>query len=272
MGEVVWVTGAASGVGQHLAKVLVEKGYRVVATDLNERQIREVAKDCGWKESQVLICRLDVTQRVDWAAVFNEVMNKWGKVDRLLNVAGYLQPGYIHQTEDVQVDRHIDINLKGVVYGSQLLARNMVRQGYGHIINIASLAALAPIPGIALYSASKFAVRAFSLALAEELRPLGVQVSVLCPDAIKTPMLALQEDYEEAALTFSGNRVLTVQDIERAMFEQVFTKRPLEFVLPWHRGWLAKINNHFPWMSASVSGVLKRKGIRAQAKIRGERH
>ncbi len=270
MSEVIWLTGCASGVGQHLAKILVAQNHRVVATDLHIAPIEALARAEGWPDS-VLIRKLDVTSRNDWASVFNEVMEKWGKVDKLLNVAGYIHPGYVHETEEHQVDRHLDINVKGVMYGSQLMARHMVRQGYGHIVNIASLAALAPIPGIALYSASKYAVRAFSLALAEELRPLGVHVTVVCPDAIQTPMLALQEDFEEAALTFSGDRVLSVQDIERVVLDDVFGKKPLEVVLPWHRGLLAKLNNHFPWVSSWIAGSLKKKGQRAQARLKGLR-
>src|SRR5205085_5137897 len=130
----------------------------------------------------------------------------YGRVDVLMNVAGYLLPGYIHETSADQIERHMDINAKGLMLGTQAAARVMVRQGQGHIINIASMAALAPVPGLCCYSASKYAVRAFSLAVAQELRPHGVYVTAVCPDAVQTPMLDLQVDYQEAAMTFSGRR------------------------------------------------------------------
>ena len=75
---------------------------------------------------------------------------------------------------DEDVHRHFDVNVKGVIFGTRAAAARMIPQGHGHVVNIASMAALAPIPGLALYSASKYAVRAFSLAAAEELRAHGV--------------------------------------------------------------------------------------------------
>src|SRR5205823_4569252 len=111
---------------------------------------------------------------------------------------------------------------------------------HGHIINIASMAALAPIPGISLYSASKYAVRGFSLAAAQELRAHGVYVTVVCPDAVQTPMLDAQLAHDEAAATFSGPRLLTVEEVGRAIIGQGLARRPLEIYLPPSRGWLAR--------------------------------
>lgn len=94
----------------------------------------------------------------------------------------------------------------------------MVRQGHGHIVNVASLG---PIPGIALYSASKYAVRSFSLAAAQELRAHGVAVTTVCPDAVKTPMFDHQIAYREAALTFTAPRVLRVEEVSRVILGKV---------------------------------------------------
>src|SRR5690606_20076022 len=124
--------------------------------------------------------------------LLGEIIASHGSLDLLLNVAGVLRPGHVHVLSAGEIDLHLDVNAKGVMYGTQAAAREMVRHGGGQIINIASMAALAPIPGIALYSASKFAVRAFSLAVAYELAPHNVRVSVICPDAVSTPMLDLQ--------------------------------------------------------------------------------
>ncbi|PID42088.1 MAG: 3-ketoacyl-ACP reductase [Proteobacteria bacterium] len=271
MSEVVWLTGCASGVGKHLMRVFVEKNYRVVATDIDIDELQAVAESEKWVKPRLLVRRLDVTSRADWEAVCDDVLAKWGKIDRLFNIAGYLKPGFIHETEPEQIDLHMDINVKGAMYGSQVVSKLMVRQGYGHIITIASMASLAPIPGIALYSASKYAVRAFSLALAEELRPRGVSVSVICPDAIETPMLSLQEDYEEAALTFSGPQVLTVEDIESVVFSTILGKKPLEVCIPWRRGALARLGNAFPGISSILAEALKKKGAKEQEKRKSAR-
>jgi 3-oxoacyl-[acyl-carrier protein] reductase len=264
MTQVVWITGGAGGMGQHLANAFYLRGYRVLVTDLHHEQLSSAALQLGWDESSVLLRQQDVTCISQWELLLAEITERWGKVDYLLNVAGYLRPGYAYETPIEETDRHFDINVKGLIYGSQLVARHMIERRRGHIINIASMASLAAIPGLSLYSASKFAVRAFSLALAQELKPYGVKVSVLCPDAVQTPMLELQEEYEEAALTFSGPKVLSVNDIEYQLFEKVIPKAPLETILPCSRGALAKLGNLFPALTGLLEPYLRSKGRSVQ--------
>ena len=129
---------------------------------------------------------------------------------------------------------------------------------------------MAPIPGISLYSASKFAVRGYSLAVAQELAPHNVQVTVLCPDAIRTPMLDLQKDYEEAALTFSGSRFLSAREVSQSLQELIEAgqrgRAPVERTLPWSRGLLARIASFAPATNMKLAGMLKRKGLKKQSK------
>ena len=262
--NVVFITGAASGVGWCLTQAFVREGYQVVATDIDFAGLKARIQEQSWSAKQIYMRKLDVSDPDQWQAVWASVLERWGQVDVLLNVAGFLKPGYIAKVSSVDIDRHIDINVKGLMYGSQLAASTMSKRGAGHIINIASLAGVAPIPGIALYSASKFAVRGFTLALAQELKPSGVHVSVICPDAIETPMLTLQEDYEEAALTFSGSKTLTVDDIADAVFNRVLKKKTLEVTLPDLRGWVAKMGSAFPSVSFMLSKQLGKHGRKKQ--------
>ncbi len=101
-------------------------------------------------------------------------------------------------------------------------------------------------PGLALYSASKYAVRAFSLAAAEDLRPHGVAVTTVCPDAVKTPMFDHQIGYREAALTFTAPKVLSVEEVSRVILGKVLARRPLIVAIPRWRGWLARLADLFP--------------------------
>ncbi len=206
----VFLTGCASGIGQHLADVFLDAGHVVFATDLDEPRLQAHAQAWAWPADRGLVAQLDVSCAVAWARVFARAVAEMGAVDVLINVAGYLLPGYVGEFATEEVDRHLDINTKGVIFGTHTAAKHMVSRGCGHIINIASLAGLAPVPGLGLYSASKYAVRGFSLAVAQELRLRGVAVTVVCPDAVHTPMLTRQVAYREAALTFSGSRVLRV--------------------------------------------------------------
>jgi 3-oxoacyl-[acyl-carrier protein] reductase len=265
--QVVWITGSASGVGLHLTDVFLSRGARVVATDIELDRLRRAARARDWPAERLLAKRLDVTDPVAWDAVYREVVARWERLDLLLNVAGVIRPVWLAEARPQDVHRHIDVNFKGVAFGSRTAARHMIEAGNGHIVNFASLAGIAAVPGIGLYSASKFAVRAYSLALAEELRPRGVAVTVLCPDAIETPMLFAQEGYEEAALTFSGGRTLTVTDIEDVLFDRVLTRRPVEVALPFTRGFLARLMGTFPSLSRHVTERLRARG----QKIRRQR-
>jgi len=264
-----FLTGCASGIGRHLAEVLLAAGHEVFATDLDDAAMRtHAAADPGaWPVERAHLRRLDVTQAGAWQLVFAEAERVMGRVDVLINIAGYLLPGFVGDFDPESVHRHLDVNTKGVIFGTHTAARHMLARGDGHIINIASLAALAPIPGISLYSASKYAVRGFSLAAAQELRPRGVAVSVVCPDAVQTPMLDLQVGYKEAALTFSGSRILSVADVADAIVHRVLPRRPLELHLPRSRALLARLADLFPGTALWLRPVLERRGLARQRKL-----
>lgn len=131
------------------------------------------------------------------------------------------------------------------------------------------LASLAPVPGLSLYTASKFAVRGLSLAAATELKPHGVAVTVVMPDAVQTPMLDLQVHYDEAALTFSGDRPLTVEDVERLVLTKVLTQKPLEVAFPLSRGALARAANTAPGVTSLIAPMLLQRGLATQERVRG---
>lgn len=256
-GLVVLVTGAGGGIGRVLAARLLQDGARVAATDLSLAALEGVS---GPPERLVKHA-LDVRDAAGWARVLAETEARWGAVDVLMNVAGYLRPGRVWDVTPEDVGRHLDVNARGVMLGTRVVGGAMRQRSAGHIVNVCSLAGLAPIPGLSLYSASKYAVRAFSLAAAQELRPSGVAVTVVCPDAVATPMLDLQRDYEEAALTFSGTRVLTAEEVAAELAGPVLAKRPLEVWLPRSRGWMARAADLFPGMGLLLRGVLERRGL-----------
>jgi 3-oxoacyl-[acyl-carrier protein] reductase len=254
-----FLTGCASGIGRHLAGALLAEGHRVWATDLDLAALSAHA-DARWPADRARVAALDVRDAAAWSRVFAEAVADMGGVDVLMNVAGYLRPGFVGEFTAEAVHLHFDVNTKGVVFGTHTAARHMLARGEGHIVNIASLAGLAPIPGIGLYSASKFAVRAFSLAAAQELAPRGVAVTVVCPDAVQTPMLDLQVDCREAALTFSGPRILSVDDVAAAILGRVLPDRPLELHLPRSRALLARVADLFPRAAMWIRPHLDRRG------------
>ncbi len=266
--RVVVLSGAASGIGRHLTGLLAARGDRLLATDIDLAALETAARHDTWPTDRVRLAALDVRDSAAWRQTIQHAIDTWGRLDVLLNVAGVIQPGQVHAQSPRDIDWHLDINAKGLIYGTQAAAAVMVAQRSGQIVNLASMAALAAVPGLALYTASKWAVRGFSLAIAQELAPLGVRVSIVYPDAVETPMLDKQLDYQEAALTFSGPRLLSVEEVGRAIVEQALERGRLEIILPWSRGFLSKLTSCFPTWAAHVLPTLTAKGLRRQTAIR----
>ena len=270
--EVFLITGAASGIGRHWAEALLTEeaeGRRLVLADVNEAGLRAAFEETA----HVRLHALDVRSVPDWRAVVEDTVDRFGRVDYLFNIAGGGRPGPLLDVPMELVDTTIDVNLKGQIYGMKVVGPVMVEQGSGHIVNVASLAGIAPTPGNALYSAAKTGLRAVSIASAIRLRPKGVSVTVVCPDLVDTPTVTrhLELDPEDVALIYSGPGPLTVQDVERAFREAMATRR-LEIALPTRRGWLVKINNLFPTIMPRLYGPLMRKGLKNLERLRAERN
>ncbi|HLL52650.1 MAG TPA: SDR family oxidoreductase [Myxococcaceae bacterium] len=264
------VTGSASGIGKYITRGLVKAGHRVLATDINLEGLRTVAQAGGWASERVRLRALDVRDVDAWNATFEEAVSAFGGVDVLMNIAGYMRTGHAVEMPPEEIHRHFDINVKGVIFGTQTAARHMIARRHGHIVNISSMSALAPIPGIAVYSASKHAVRAFSIAMAYELRETGVDISVVLPDAVETPMTDKVRGDDAAAVVFSGN-LLTVEEIGDLILGRVLAQRPLELAHPPSRGWLARIANLFPHLSFSMSPMMERRGMKHLEQLRREK-
>lgn len=255
---VLLLTGAAGGIGRHFTEV--RRGqFRMVVSDIDQS---ELERTFGTETADFLPIALDVTDADRWQHVLGAIRQKFGQLDVVINNAGILRPKFILQAGADHVAQHLDVNARGLMLGTTMSAKMMQQQGIsGHIINIISMAGIAPVPGLAYYAASKFAARGFSLSAALELKPHGISVSSICPDAVMTPMYELQlETPDEAALTFSGaQNPLQPADVERAIMEALRSKA-VEIILPAHRGWLAKIAAAWPSMAGLLHKNLSEKG------------
>ena len=235
------VTGAGSGVGKHLVKVLSGKGHKVLATDVNEvalnRALEEEEATEKWDKTNVHVLKLDVTVEADWRNAMEFCEKNFGGLDVCMNLAGYLKPGKTQNLTKKDIDNHVDVNLKGVMLGTTFAAWLMSKQvaegkldSGGHIINFASLGAIAPVSGVTLYIGTKYGCRGFSLCASKDLFDHGVFVTCVLPDAIQTPMVDLQLNYEDSALAFSGS-VLSLHDVENVMFTRILPYREREVLI-----------------------------------------
>jgi len=264
----ILITGCASGIGQHLATRLGENGHWVMATDVDDFGLDEATDRMEWDLTGIETGLLDVTRIDHWRRIVEEIVDERGRLDLLINAAGYLHPGYCWETAPEEIERQIDVNLKGAMYGTRVAAEQMVDQERGHIVHFGSLASLAPVPGLGVYSGTKFGVRGYALSAAQELGDKGVDVTVVMPDAVDTPMLEKEADFDEAAITFSASEMLTVEDIGDVICERVLPERPLELTIPPSRGLIARAANLFPELLDFLGPLFRKLGRERQEEYR----
>lgn len=186
------VTGGASGLGLALVEGLLERGVRVLATDVHAERPAALPEAAEYR-------RLDVTSDVDWAAAHDHVVETRGGLDLLFNNAGVAAGGRIELSEMDQWQWIIDINLLGVVRGCRTFVPLMKESGAGHLINTSSAAGLVHPPRMSEYTAVKAGVVALSESLRYELQPFGVRVSVVCPTFFRTNLTASMRGKDESA-------------------------------------------------------------------------
>ncbi len=185
-GAVAVVTGGGSGLGKALCEELGRRGARVVVTDLQEEGARATASGVEKAGGVATAAALDVRDAAAFERLLDETVAAHGRLDYLFNNAGLAAVGEVQGLPLDAWRRVIDVNLWGVIHGATGAYARMVRQGSGHIVNIASLAGLAGAALSAPYSASKFGVVGLSLTLRAEGADLGVKVSAVCPGFIQT--------------------------------------------------------------------------------------
>lgn len=237
------VTGAANGIGACVVQQALQKGYSLIAADMNTEALTQ-----RWGKQAAVRCEtLDVRDAQQWQTLFERLDNDGEIVDVLVNVAGVLRSGRTGSLNSEDIQLTLDVNVQGVIFGANAAAAHMIAHGRkGQIINVGSLASLYATPGNTVYATSKFAVRGFSIAAAGDLRPHGIAVSLVGPGPVKTDMLEQQRGDDDAALTFAGQRALTPDEVAGAILGPVLSKRPLECFLPWHEGLTGKLSNAAP--------------------------
>ncbi len=179
-GKIVIITGAASGIGKTLAEKLAKAGATVYAADIKFEATTSLE---GGKLRQV---HLDVTEAAQVQQVVDTVVKEQGRLDYIFNNAGFAIAGELRDVTAEHWDKIIAVNLRGVTNGVAAAYPLMVKQGFGHIVNTASVAGLTPSPPIAAYSTTKYAVAGLSKNLRIEAAKLGVKVSAICPGFINT--------------------------------------------------------------------------------------
>lgn len=208
-GKVAIVTGAASGIGRAIALDLAGSGANVVIADTALGGAEKVAREIESAGGKAIAIETDVTDSKEVEQMVQQTIEGFGKIDILVNNAGIIGRSSVMDMKEDELDRTFEVNLKGVVLCSQAVARHMIEQKSGKIVNMgSSLSSRASVcnlsGGGADYCASKAAVQAFTRALAMELGPYGINVNAVAPGTTNTPM---HEGLWEMATIYLQNSV-----------------------------------------------------------------
>jgi 3-oxoacyl-[acyl-carrier protein] reductase len=258
--KVVVITGAAGGIGRKLAALLAGRGARLVLTDIRKDKLEELEKAIEAKGFGVRIVEHDVTRPESWDALVSRVLQAFGRIDVLINNAGVVQPGAAWKISQEKVEQQLKVNLLGTIYGCRAVLRVMKMQNFGKIVNIASLAGIVPMPGEAVYCATKFGIRGYSLSLAAELQGTPVGISVVLPDSVDTPQLAYELMHNEAVMSFIGVP-LKPEQAARGILKAV-TKNKREVLIPGGMGSLCRTAMAFPNLFFLLFPLVKKIGSR----------
>jgi dihydroanticapsin dehydrogenase len=187
-GKACVVTGAGSGIGKAIAERLAEEGGKVLCVDLNGDTAAAVAEGIQKTGGIATAVAADVSDRVQVDAFIAQCVAEYGQIDVLVNNAGVNIPGVFHEVPDTVIDKTLDVNVKGAMYGCRAAIPHMLKSGKGSIVNIASVNGLVSEPFLAVYSASKGAVVMLTRGIALDYAKQGIRCNAICPGWVDTPI------------------------------------------------------------------------------------
>lgn len=184
--KVIMLTGASSGIGEGIARLLATEGHKLVLGARRTDRLAALCDELRFNGAEVDYLATDVTLRTDTQQLADFALEKYGRIDVMINNAGVMPLSPMSSLKVDEWDLMLDVNVRGVLYGIAAVLPTMQTQQFGHIINIASIGALAVSPTAAVYCATKFAVRAISDGLRQESRQL--RVTVINPGVVESEL------------------------------------------------------------------------------------
>jgi len=224
------VTGGASGIGRALAEELAKRGCEVILADLQIELAEEVALEIRVSGGKAEAVKIDVTDFPAMQHLVQETVKRTSRLDYIFNNAGIVIGGSVNLYGIEDWNQIIDVNLRGVINGIQAAFKTMAGQGFGHIINTASMAGLMPGPGNVAYTATKHAVVGLSGSLRAEAAQMGVRVSVICPGVIRTPILEGGGKYGKMLIGIPPEPIRRMWERLRPMSPNIFAEKVLNSV------------------------------------------
>ncbi|MUL45614.1 SDR family oxidoreductase [Mycobacterium sp. CBMA293] len=221
-GATVIVTGGARGIGAKTAELFSQHGANVWIGDVDA----DIAEQTARAIPRCHSARLDVTRRDSWDELVGRVLKESGRIDILVNNAGVMPLGAFESEAETTTDLILDVNVRGVLNGMRAVIPQMVARGNGHVVNVASMAGMIPVPGMVTYNASKFAAVGASLAARREYAGTGVTVCAVLPSAVRTEL-------SSGVQLGGGMPTVNPEDVARAVLNTLRTKAARTSVPGW---------------------------------------
>jgi 3-oxoacyl-[acyl-carrier protein] reductase len=255
--KVVIVTGGSGGIGNAIVNRLSNCEANVISVFHHNLPANISDENVFWFQS-------DLTRSEEWERLLNYTLEKFRKVDVLVNCAGILEPGEFCSIDISQLRKMVELNLTSVLIGILKTSVIMKDQGYGHIINIGSLGGIVPMPYSSVYSATKFALRGFSLSLFEELKGTNVKVSLITPGSVITKMLDYEAQAENSAISFLGKPISPAKVAESVL--KLINKTKVELIIPRSQSISSKLLVFSPKVFSVAYKLLHRLGLSGKRK------
>ena len=201
-GKIALITGGARGIGKEIALLFANEGANIVICDINIDQAEQTAKEIQDSGRECLVFKADVIDSRDVQNMVDKILDKYKKLDILINNAGITRDNLILRMSEEDWDKVIAVNLKGCFVCTKLVSKVMLKQRFGKIVNLASIIGIIGNIGQANYAASKAGIIGFTKSAAKELAPRGICVNAIAPGFIKTGMTAkLPEEVQKKMLS-----------------------------------------------------------------------
>lgn len=246
-GKVVIVTGASSGIGEATAREFSNEGSTVVLAARRVDRLEALAKEIAAMETgaEALVVQADLSKLEDIQSLITKTLERFGRIDVLVNNAGFGRLDWLENLDPVKdIQSQFDVNVLGVIQTTRQALPVMIKQRSGHIINMCSMAGLVATPTYTIYAACKHAVHGFSEALRREVKPWGIDVSMIYPGGVTTEFGSHAGIKRKTAATTPRFLLLTAEQVGREVVNLVRNPRAMR-IIPWLWTFTVWMNRNF---------------------------
>jgi len=252
-GKVVIVTGASSGIGAAAAREFGREGAMVVLAARRADRLHELAKEIEALGMQSFVVQADLSKLEDIQRLVTDTLQIFGRIDVLVNNAGFGRLDWLENLDPIKdIQAQIDVNVMGVIQTTRQVLPVMIQQRSGSIINMCSMAGLVGTPTYTIYAASKHAVHGFSEALRREVKPWGIDVSLIYPGGVVTEFSHHAGIKRKTNATTPKFMLLTAEQVGKAVVKLVRHPRRM-WIIPWLWGFTVFLNRFLPGVVDSTT-------------------